>query len=211
MRFPRGSTVRVSTLKWPDRPHWNFAGRYLGADAHGDWIGYPTGSIFERPGASYVSPIDQVTLVPTDGAEPGSTGRRRRERHQTGATTQSARPDGGAQQARDRWIQAGWLATFHGRGGPLRVYIDITTPAVWQHDRVSCVDLDLDVYELPDGTVGIDDEEEFVEHQVSLAYPAEVVTNARRSCDLVHAALLDRIAPFDLDTPAHWLSELSRM
>ncbi|WP_415102533.1 DUF402 domain-containing protein [Nocardioides sp.] len=48
---------------------------------------------------------------------------------------------------------SGWLAAFHGRGGPLRVYIDLTTPAAWQHDRVSCVDLDLDVYELPDGTV----------------------------------------------------------
>ena len=52
--------------KWPDRPHWVFDGRWLGADAHGDWIGFPAGSRFTRPGADYVAPYDQVGLVPAE-------------------------------------------------------------------------------------------------------------------------------------------------
>lgn len=54
--------------KWPDLPHWVYAGTYLGADEHGDWIGFPQGSRFTRPGADYVAPYDQVGLVPSDGA-----------------------------------------------------------------------------------------------------------------------------------------------
>ncbi|HYH35644.1 MAG TPA: DUF402 domain-containing protein [Nocardioides sp.] len=50
--------------KWPDRPHWVFAGHYLGSDEHGDWLGFPAGSRFTRPGADYVAPYGQVGLVP---------------------------------------------------------------------------------------------------------------------------------------------------
>ncbi|QBR92226.1 DUF402 domain-containing protein [Nocardioides euryhalodurans] len=67
MRFEPGTPVRCEMTKWPDRPHWVFAGRYLGADEHGDWIGFPAGSRFTRPGADYVAPYDQVGLVPHDG------------------------------------------------------------------------------------------------------------------------------------------------
>lgn len=52
--------------KWPDRPHWVFAGVYLGSDAHGDWIGFRSGARFTRPGADYVAPYDQVGLVPAE-------------------------------------------------------------------------------------------------------------------------------------------------
>jgi hypothetical protein len=52
--------------KWPDRPHWVFGGRYLGADEHGDWIGFPSGSRFTRPGADVTMPNDQVGLVPAE-------------------------------------------------------------------------------------------------------------------------------------------------
>ena len=50
--------------KWPDQPHWVYDGTYLGSDEHGDWIGFPEGSRFTRPGADYVAPYDQVGLVP---------------------------------------------------------------------------------------------------------------------------------------------------
>jgi hypothetical protein len=52
--------------KWPDRPHWRFAGRYLGSDRHGDWLAFPAGSRFSRPGADVTMPNDQVGLVPAD-------------------------------------------------------------------------------------------------------------------------------------------------
>jgi uncharacterized protein len=72
VRFERGTRVRVVMSKWPDRPHWVFEGRYLGADHHGDWIGFPPGSRFTRPGADYVAPYAQVGLVPAqDLAERG--------------------------------------------------------------------------------------------------------------------------------------------
>ena len=63
----RGEGVRVVTTKWGDRPHWEFAGRYLGADGHGHWIGFPAGSRFARPGSEFVAEHDHVTLVPGDG------------------------------------------------------------------------------------------------------------------------------------------------
>lgn len=69
MRFEAGTRVRIQTTKWGDRPHWQYAGRYLGVDEHGDWIGFPTGSRFTRPGADYVAPYAQVALVPADHLE----------------------------------------------------------------------------------------------------------------------------------------------
>ncbi len=66
MRFPPGTQVRCEMTKWPDRPHWVFAGIYLGADEHGDWIGFPSGTRFTRPGADVTMPNDQVGLVPAE-------------------------------------------------------------------------------------------------------------------------------------------------
>ena len=53
--------------KWPDRPHWVFDGRFLGADGHGEWVGFPAGTRCTRPGADFLAPYDHVTLVPGDG------------------------------------------------------------------------------------------------------------------------------------------------
>ncbi len=61
-----GDAVRVEMTKWGDRPHWAFAARYLGADAHGYWLGIPAGTTMTRPGATFVSSTDQVGLAPWD-------------------------------------------------------------------------------------------------------------------------------------------------
>src|SRR3954454_17024478 len=42
---------------------------------------------------------------------------------------------------------AGWLATFHGPGGKVRTYVDMTTVPVWDGSTIRAVDLDLDVIE----------------------------------------------------------------
>lgn len=159
--------MRCVMSKWGGLPHWEFPARYLGADEHGDWVHIPTGTHFSRPGADYVAPVDQVTLLPADGA--------------------------------------GWVATFHAAGGKVRVYVDVTTPPAWDGRSVGCVDLDLDVVELPGGDVYVDDEEEFAEHTVELGYPSEVVTTAEGTCREVLDAVVARRVPFDLATPAAWL------
>jgi hypothetical protein len=69
VRFEPGTPVRCEMTKWPDRPHWVFGGTYLGADAQGEWIGFPAGSRFTRPGAEVTMPNDQVGLVPAETLE----------------------------------------------------------------------------------------------------------------------------------------------
>jgi hypothetical protein len=92
----------------------------------------------------------------------------------------------------------GWLATFHGEPREwVEVYVDITTPPVWDGTTLRTVDLDLDVIRRVGGEVFVDDEDEFAEHQVTLGYPADVVARAQSSCDRVLAAVTHRLAPYD--------------
>ena len=72
MTLTPGDAVRCEITKWGDQPHWVYPGVYLGTDDHGDWIGFPEGTYFFRPGAEYVAPYDQVGLIPhADLAERG--------------------------------------------------------------------------------------------------------------------------------------------
>ena len=59
-----GDPIRVELTKWGDRPHWEFDGLYLGSDEHGDWIGFPAGTLMSRPGMEVRPANDQVGLVP---------------------------------------------------------------------------------------------------------------------------------------------------
>lgn len=54
-------------MKWPEQPHWEFDGRWLGSDEHGDWVGFPAGTRFERPGHGFTATWDSVTLFPRAG------------------------------------------------------------------------------------------------------------------------------------------------
>lgn len=93
-------------------------------------------------------------------------------------------------------VERAWLATFHDVGGPVRIYVDMTTPPVWDGTTVRAVDLDLDVIEDPDGRVWVDDEDEFVLHQVELGYPEELVALAQASCLRIRDLMTTRTAPF---------------
>jgi uncharacterized protein len=106
----------------------------------------------------------------------------------------------------------GWVATFHGPGhkNEVTTYVDITTPASWDGTVARAVDLDLDVVELRDGTVFLDDEDEFEEHAVSLAYPDDVVDLARASSELVLTAVRRHLPPFD-GAHATWLERLASL
>ena len=62
-----GALVHVRATKWDRLPHWEFEGRWLGADAHGAWLGFPRGTRFDRPGHGFTAEWDSVTLFPPSG------------------------------------------------------------------------------------------------------------------------------------------------
>jgi uncharacterized protein len=157
-----GDPIRVELTKWGDRPHWEFDGLYLGSDEHGDWIGFPAGTLMARPGMEVRPPNDQVGLVPSG-------------------------PDA------DR----AWLGTFHGTGGSVRTYVDMTSVPHWDGSVVRAVDLDLDVIKTLEGEVVVDDEDEFAEHQVAFGYPDEIIALAESTRDAVFAAVREGRPPFD--------------
>ena len=119
----------------------------------------------------------------------------------------------------------GWfLATFHRPGIWCDLYIDISSPAVWDGSVLRAVDLDLDVIRMSAeqpansplapqnlraaaGEVFVDDEDEFADHQVAFGYPADVVRSARESCDQVLAAVVAGEAPYD-GSHLRWLDAL---
>ncbi len=177
-----GDRVSFRLSKWDGAEHWSFAGRWLGDDEHGAWVALPAGSRFVRPGRDIRLPHDHVTLVPHRDAS-----------------------------------ERGWLAAFHGPGGipwaglasEVEVYVDVTTAPLWLPDGdgavVRAVDLDLDVVRGADGTVLVDDEDEFAEHQRTLGYPDDLVAAAQASCDAVLTAVRGRVPPYD-DTFRRWLA-----
>ena len=172
-----GDPVRVQMTKWGERPHWEYDAVLLGSDEHGDWIGVPTGTHMSRPGATYVAQTDQVTLAPAAGL-----------------------------------AERGFVATFHGAGGhawariagPVDVYVDITTPPVWDGSTLRAIDLDLDVIRGVPGRVWVDDEDEFADHRVRFGYPEEVVADALAACAHVHTDLSCSNGPFG-GASAAWL------
>ena len=117
MRFEPGTRLDVAVRKWGDLPHWEFAATYLGSDDHGDWLGVPVGTTFRRPGAAYVAPNPQVTLLPREGWWVATF-------HGPGGAT---------------WMDLD--------GGAVEVYVDISTPALVDGTTVRCVDLDLEFAE----------------------------------------------------------------
>ena len=104
--------------------------------------------------------------------------------------------------------ERGWCATFHATGGPADVYVDMTTPPVWDGAVLRAVDLDLDVIRGTTGRIWVDDEDEFAEHRRSFGYPEEISRLAMDSCDRVRAELEAGRAPYD-QTAAAWFARLA--
>ncbi len=87
----------------------------------------------------------------------------------------------------DRWYN---VMRLERRDGQLEGwYCNVTTPAEFDGEQVRYVDLDLDVYVPAQGEPELLDEDEFQENSTRMAYPAEVVAEARRaSADLLTLA-----------------------
>jgi uncharacterized protein len=103
---------------------------------------------------------------------------------------------------RDRWF----TAILNDEPRSTEIYCDITTPVTFSDDEVTMIDLDLDVIKKRDGTVFVDDEDEFAEHQVLFGYPQDVIDAARASCDWLVTAVATE-EPF-LTVYKTWLDKL---
>ncbi|HWJ81535.1 MAG TPA: DUF402 domain-containing protein [Nocardioides sp.] len=164
-----GDPIRVVMTKWGGRPHWEYDGTFLGADEHGEWLGFPVGTFYRRPGLEFVATFAGVTLVPAGGAA--------------------------------------HLAAFNDAAAKAAIYVDVTTPAAWEGSTLRSVDLDLDVVKRPDGTIFLDDADEFAEHRVRFGYPDDVVAMAEASAAAVLAAVQAGVAPYD-GSAERWLTLL---
>jgi uncharacterized protein len=91
-----------------------------------------------------------------------------------------------------------WTAVFNGAPARTEIYCDIATPAQWRDEHeVTMVDLDLDVVRMrADQRVLLLDEDEFAEHQVRYAYPADVIVRAEQAAAWLLEAIGDGAEPF---------------
>ena len=74
-----------------------------------------------------------------------------------------------------------WIAEFYWDHPWHAVYVNIGTPPRWDGDRMTQIDLDLDVVRTLDGSVEVLDEDEFLDHQVRYEYPAELIAATRKA------------------------------
>ena len=98
-----------------------------------------------------------------------------------------------------------WSARFynltvmwHPDWRPRMHYVNIATPATWHDGTLRFIDLDLDViWQANSGAVILDDEDEFVLHQLSFGYPSELIEQVQRSAAEVRQLIAQSVYPFD--------------
>ena len=102
-----------------------------------------------------------------------------------------------------------WTVVHTSPGSDAELYVDIAAPATWESpDRVTIVDLDLDVVRWADGRVELVDEDEFIEHQTALGYPAWMTDHARAAAAQAVLYAESRIEPFG-SAGKVWLERIS--
>ncbi len=93
-----------------------------------------------------------------------------------------------------------------------RVYIDVAWDVRWGDDAVpTAIDMDLDVVRRVDGTVFVDDIDEWQEHRERYGYPSRVIERLESVARDLERRVAAHEAPFDEDTPDHWLRVLEEM
>ncbi len=89
-------------------------------------------------------------------------------------------------------------------------FVDIVTPPVWvSPNRYEMIDLDLDVALGMDGTVEVQDEDEFEIHQVRYGYSRKMIDNALRETGHIVDQLGEGREPF-FRTAQRWLDTALR-
>jgi hypothetical protein len=104
-----------------------------------------------------------------------------------------------------------WHLHYSGAGGDTYShFVDIATTPLWvTSSRYEMVDLDLDVAIRHDGSIVIEDEDEFEVHQVIYGYTPEMVSRALDETRWVVGALESRSEPF-FEVAADWLAKVGR-
>ena len=180
-----GTAIRCEMTKWGDRRHWEFDGVYLGADEHGEWLGFPEGTLNRRPGLELVSEVDAVTLVPPASWYAATF-------HAPGIWC-------------DLYID---IATPGEWDGTVLRAVDLDLDVIRRSATkpISNKTTPPNLAAGP-GEVFVDDEDEFAEHQVAYGYPAEVIGRAQTSCDELVESVRAGLPPYD-GTHRRWLTTL---
>lgn len=180
-----GSGIDVAMTKWGDRPHWRFTGTWLGSDQHGEWLGFPQGTLNARPGFEFRSEVDSVTLVPRASWHLATF-------HAPGIWC-------------DLYVDITTPATWQAQAlAAVDLDLDVIRMAPTPPARSALAPTNLSS---GPGEVYVDDEDEFDEHRITLGYPDDVVTAARASCADVLSAVQGARAPYD-GSHLPWLERL---
>ena len=103
-----------------------------------------------------------------------------------------------------------WHLHYNGATTQFSLFVDIATPPKWvSENRYEMIDLDLDVIVHHDGTVEIEDEDEFQIHQVEYGYTKEMILRAEGETERIVRKLENRREPF-FDVAEEWLSRVSQ-
>lgn len=106
-----------------------------------------------------------------------------------------------------------FAATINDSHPRVRVYIDVAWGVGWDDDGTPVgIDMDLDVVKALDGRgIWIDDRDEWDDHRVALAYPAEMVERLDGVAEDLRRRVVDGAPPYDDATAARWLAVLRRL
>src|SRR4029453_16243992 len=92
----------------------------------------------------------------------------------------------------------------------ISLYVNIQTPAVWDGDRVTTVDLDLDIVRFTDGRLEIVDRDEFELHQGLYGYPEDLVAATERATAEAFDLAAAGAEPFAGAAAERWIERARR-
>lgn len=101
----------------------------------------------------------------------------------------------------NEWYTALW---WSGEGEDTDIYVDIAKPPMFVNKEWKCVDLEIDVVRTFDGTVTIEDEDEFEEAFEADNINADEHKAALAMTEAIESNLRHRIEPFGLVGRAHF-------
>lgn len=194
-----GTPVVVAFRKFDGTPHWTYPARYLGCDEFGGWIGGRPGTVLERPGRQFIWDGDFVLLLPwqrhhvvtlngptalvnSEFYVDITTVPRWLSPRSAGATGPGAGGGGAGGGG-----AGGVGADRRGAGGSTGEWTVV----------VEAIDLDLDVMRrFGEREPIVDDEDEFEEHRITYAYPADLVSSARAETVWVEQQIRENAEPY---------------